>query len=223
MGFHRPKCLLEFGGTTLLERIVTALRGAGVDDVAIVLGYEREAVEAVRRRFSVAWRVVYNEDYATTNTIHSLWLAREWLDDDFIYFNADVLFDPRIVLDLAQAGPSTLAVDVKRCGEEEVKVVVDAGGRVTRIGKALAPGDCLGEFIGIGKFARSVGPALIESLRRFNEETHERNLFFEAAVDVILGEHVFRAAPLGDRRAIEIDSPDDFRRAQAMHAGGLFP
>jgi choline kinase len=36
---------------------------------------------------------IENPNYATTNTVYSLWLAREYFaGQDFFYFNADVLF-----------------------------------------------------------------------------------------------------------------------------------
>ena len=39
-----PKCLLQFGGTTLLERMLVALELAGVREVVVVVGYLRQMV-----------------------------------------------------------------------------------------------------------------------------------------------------------------------------------
>src|SRR6202021_3090970 len=41
-----PKCLLQFGGMSLLERHLRMLKNAGVDDVVLALGYRHERVEA---------------------------------------------------------------------------------------------------------------------------------------------------------------------------------
>ncbi len=41
-----PKCLLQFGGMSLLERHLRLLRNAGVDDIVLALGYRHERVEA---------------------------------------------------------------------------------------------------------------------------------------------------------------------------------
>ncbi len=43
----RPKCLLEFGGASLLERHLQLLRDAGVAEVVLVLGFMHETVAAV--------------------------------------------------------------------------------------------------------------------------------------------------------------------------------
>ena len=45
----RPKALLELGGVPLVMRQLIALSGAGVDEVAVVLGHHGDAVEAAVR------------------------------------------------------------------------------------------------------------------------------------------------------------------------------
>lgn len=49
----RPKALLELGGVPLIVRQLVALSGAGVDEVALVLGHHAEAIEAVVRPFPI--------------------------------------------------------------------------------------------------------------------------------------------------------------------------
>jgi molybdenum cofactor cytidylyltransferase len=49
----RPKALLELGGVPLVLRQLVALSGAGVDEVAVVLGHHAEAVESAVRAFPI--------------------------------------------------------------------------------------------------------------------------------------------------------------------------
>lgn len=49
----RPKALLELGGVPLVLRQLIALSGAGVDEVAVVLGHHGDAVEAAVRAFPI--------------------------------------------------------------------------------------------------------------------------------------------------------------------------
>jgi len=49
----RPKALLELGGVPLVMRQLIALSGAGVDEVAVVLGHHAAAVEAAVRSFPI--------------------------------------------------------------------------------------------------------------------------------------------------------------------------
>lgn len=49
----RPKALLQLGGVPLVMRQLVALSGAGVDEVALVLGHHAEAVEAAVAAFPI--------------------------------------------------------------------------------------------------------------------------------------------------------------------------
>ncbi len=213
MGWEKPKCLLPFGDSTLIGHLLAALTARGIQQIVVVVGYKRELVESALESFPGQVHLIGNEDYGSTNTINSLWRTREHLTGDFLYFNADVLFDPRILdLILAPAG-SALAIDAKACSEEEVKVIMDGHDVILRIGKALASAQCEGEFIGIGKFGKAVCPALVASLERYNLDLGRTNLFFEAAVDDIVADHTVLGVRIGDLCATEIDSPDDFAAA----------
>ncbi|HDZ21328.1 hypothetical protein LCGC14_0181090 [marine sediment metagenome] len=218
-GWTKPKCLLPFGDRTLLGHIVSAATACGIGHVVVVVGYQQQLVRDAMAADDAQVEFVVNDDFSTTNTIHSLYLAREHLDDDFVYFNADVLFDGRIVPMLLDGPGGQLAVDVSRCGPEDVKVVADDLGRITQIGKDLPPETCLGEFIGIGKFARGACADLIVALVRYSEGGR-RDLFFESAVNDVLADHVHTAVTIGDLKAVEIDLPEDLDRARRLWGAG---
>jgi choline kinase len=216
MGWDKPKCLLPFGDQTILDFALAAFLANGIDRISIVVGYKPDLVLQTVKRHPVRFDVVVNPDYGETNTIYSLYLARDYLDEDFLYLNGDVLFDPRIVSKLMAEDGSAFAVEEKLCGDEEVKVIIDGSRRIIRIGKVLPPTQCLGEFIGVGKFDRSACPAMIAALRRHNDELNNRMHFFEAAVDDILAEHAFRAVSINGLPAIEIDTPEDYTAATRL-------
>jgi CTP:molybdopterin cytidylyltransferase MocA len=50
---HRPKCLLELGGVSLIRRQLIALSGAGVDEVVVVLGHYADRIEEAVKEFPV--------------------------------------------------------------------------------------------------------------------------------------------------------------------------
>ena len=215
MGWDKPKCLLEFGGRTLLTRTLDALTAHGIHDVAIVVGYRQLLIRgSVGDHARITW--IDNPDFATTNTVHSLWLARAFLNDDVVLCNADVLFDAGILGDLMAVDGAALAIHEKPCGEEEVKVSVDVDDRIMRIGKSLPPDGCLGEFIGVGALDRPAAMALAVALRRYNEGRTERDLFYEAALDDMAADCVLRAVRLSGHRAVEIDTPEDVTTARRL-------
>ena len=47
---HRPKAALQIGGTSLLERLIGALRGAGLEHVSVVIGPYVETLRPIAQR-----------------------------------------------------------------------------------------------------------------------------------------------------------------------------
>jgi choline kinase len=74
--YERPKCLVELRGKPLLERQLTALREAGIEDIGIVTGYKREALT------SYDLVEFYNPRWDETNMVSSLVCAHEWLQEE---------------------------------------------------------------------------------------------------------------------------------------------
>ncbi len=218
---ERPKCLLELGGRSILERCLAALRGAGLTDILLVTGYRSGAVEAEARKTAGPDPIfVANPDYESTNTAVSLRLALAASPGlDCIQVNGDVVFDGGLLSDLLHhpAANAVVVDDSGRLEAEEVKVEARDGYAV-RIGKHLAPADCLGEAIGLNKISAATGLELVrvyEELEARGERTH----FFEAGFDRLLdpagaGRHVFGLVLTAGRPWVEIDTPEDYQHAR---------
>jgi len=216
IGWNKPKCLLAINGCALLDNLLLSLMENGVKEAAIVVGYRKELVMEAASAYKVKVTYFENPDYADTNTINSLWRAAEFADDDIIYFNADVLFDRCIIKKLIVEKSSALAVEIKLCGKEEVKVILGEDNRIFQIGKELKPADCAGEFTGIGIFRRRIWPDFKKALHYYNEVTKQRNMFFEAALNRICDKHVVRAIDISPYTVIEIDTPEDLKAAKEI-------
>jgi len=94
-----PKCLVEVGGQALLERALHALATNGVSEAVVVIGYGGNVIqERLGESFAgLDIRYVDAPDFATTNNIRSLWDARDYLDEDVLLLEADVVFDPAVL------------------------------------------------------------------------------------------------------------------------------
>jgi molybdenum cofactor cytidylyltransferase len=67
---ERLKQLLPYGEHTVVEQVVSALLASPVDEVLVVTGHERAAVEATLARWAVG--TVYNPDYAAGEMLSSV-------------------------------------------------------------------------------------------------------------------------------------------------------
>ncbi len=208
-----PKCLADVGGRPIIDYQIAPLPDA---ELVVVVGYRADFLKAeLRRRYpAAAFRFVENPDYASTNTIWSLCLAREHLARGAFLFNADIVIHPGIVERLLAADEtkSWLAVTRAACAEEEVKAIVAGDGRILRIGKQLDPADCAGEFIGAARFSPACGARYAEELERVAAD--HKGAFFEFALDLILNEQDVRMLDVTDLPCIEIDFSEDLERAR---------
>jgi len=212
-----PKCLADVGGRPIIDYQIEPLATA---HLVVVVGYRAGFLKNELRKLypGASFRFVENSDYAETNTIWSLYLAREFLARGALLFNADVVLHPEAIERLLEADGtrSWLTVTRAACAQEEVKVIADAAGRITRIGKALDPAECLGEFIGAARFSAPCGARYARELERIAADN--QGAFFEYALDRILDEEDVRALDVTDLPCIEIDFPEDLERARAVIA-----
>lgn len=207
-----PKCLVPLGGESLLARNRRVLRDAGVDDVIVVVGCAADTV----RRSCPDVRFVENTIFARTNSLYSLWLARPHLADGFLVMNCDVLVHPQLVSDLIGAWhEDALLVDYRSdqtlYGDEEMKVTVRRG-CVSGISKAMAPEEADGENVGIAKFGRDGARVLIEEMNAL-VEAGEFKAWVPRAFERFASRRPLHVIGTRGLPWIEIDFPDDYRRA----------
>jgi len=218
LGTDQPKCLLDIGGKTILERQLSALKTLNVARLVCVIGYQKDKVrQAVESLWDGDVNFVENMKYETTNTVYSLYLAIKHVSDDFVFMNGDVVFRPDLLKYLVEPKvDGILAIVCKNCGDEEVKVIVNNMG-IIKIGKKLPPDKCLGEFIGVALFRKSMLDSFVESLTCLVEEKQMINEYFEAGLAEIADKVRLLAVDITKIPCIEIDFPEDLEWARRNH------
>jgi len=209
-----PKCLVEAGGLTLVERQIRALRRAGVDEITVVVGCD---AEGVRRACGRGVTYVENAQYAQTNSMYSLWMARPLLYEGFVVLNCDVLFHPVLLDDLLTANHGNALLlayreaDQPLFGDEEMKVKVRCG-RVTDMSKTMDPAEADGENLGIVKFGAQGAAALVDIMDRLVDAGGLRDWAPRAFAE-FAKTHPLHAIGTRGLPWIEIDFPEDYERA----------
>ena len=77
-----PKGLLTVDGVPLIERTIEQLHEAGITDITMVVGFMMEAYDYLVDKYDV--KMIYNNDYATKNNLHSLVLASRMIQRTYI-------------------------------------------------------------------------------------------------------------------------------------------
>ena len=228
----KPKCLLTVGGETLLERTVGAMRQAGITQFVVVTGYRagqiREALKAplppseggplAPAHATPEFTFLHNSGYEHNNNIYSLWLSGQVVRGrEFLLMDSDILCDPETVVRVARHDGPALAVNRHELGEEEMKVVVDGAMHITEISKTCRPADALGESVGIEKVSADYSEALFRELDQMIEREGLIDIFYERAFERLIPQgHTFRVVDTTDLFSFEIDTPEDYERAQQL-------
>ena len=207
-----PKCLVSLGGETLLSRNIQLLRGAGIDEVVVVIGCAADTV----RRTCPGVQFVENARFAQTNSLYSLWLARPLLADGFVVMNCDVLAHPQLLTDLLTARhEDALLLDYRGAGttygDEEMKVRVRCG-RVVDISKAMDPDEADGENLGIVKFGAAGARTLVEEMDAL-VAGGDHKAWVPRAFKAFAARRPLHAIGTRGFPWTEIDFPEDYRRA----------
>ena len=217
-----PKTLVPVDGDrTILDIALANLKAAGLDEVVVVTGYAAGAVEerkaALEERHGVRLELVFNPKAEEWNNAYSLWCAREHFGRGVLLVNGDTVHPVSVERTLLESRGAQILLaldDAKPLGEEEMKVHV-AGGRMTRINKALDPATAQGEYIGLTLIEPEAAEALADALRA----TFERDpqLYYEDGFQEFAdrGGHV-GVAPIGEVAWVEVDDQRDLARAQEV-------
>ena len=221
-----PKALLPVdGGVTILDIALRNLAAVGLRDIVIVVGYAadvvRERVASLEREHGVRLTLVDNDRAEEWNNAYSLWLAREHFAAGALLVNGDtvhpVSVEKTLLAATQQAGLVIAVDDIKRLAEEEMKVIIDSGGRLTRITKLMDPALAYGEYIGATLIGASVAAPLAAAL----EATWRRDpsLYYEDGFQELTDRGgTIEVAPIGEVEWVEVDNHDDLRRAREIAA-----
>ena len=232
---ERPKCLLKVGERTLLQRTVDAMLAAGINELVVVTGYRANMIRDFLTSHyltpqsnlappssllppRIKIHFIDNPDYAHNNNIFSLWLTRPYTDGrDFLLMDSDILCDPAIIPTVINVGDSALALNRHELGEEEMKIVADAEGRITEISKTFRPEDAAGESVGVERMTADYSTALFRELEQMIEREGLIDIFYERAFERLIPQgHTFRIVDTTDLFSIELDTPEDFENAQRL-------
>lgn len=98
--FHKSMTRLK-NGETLLHRQIRLLTEAGIREFIITTGPFEEQIQTTAAEFNqVSCTFVRNEIYDRTNYIYSMYLAKNYIDDDMLVLHGDLVFNRKLVQDI---------------------------------------------------------------------------------------------------------------------------
>jgi choline kinase len=221
---ERPKCLIDFGGRSLLDRQLDTLEANGVREAVVVTGFQDDLIEAdlERRTGGPKVRTLYNPFYKVADNLGSLFMARDELAGDCLVWNGDTLVSDSLMAKVLGNDRAGICVTIDRkegYDEDDMKVVVDPDGRLRAIGKRLPMDRVNGESIGLLAF-RSGGAERFREAIEHDIRTPEGTTIWYLRVIHHLAEtsDVWTFDIEGEEWG-EVDFPEDVERARELVAG----
>ena len=217
-----PKCLLEFGGRSLIARHLDLLYRFGIRTMDLVLGYRAQSIidhiATLDSRPDVAFH--FNPRYELGSVL-SLLAAGEALRSgrDILLMDADVLYHPTILQRLVDT-------PVENCylldrefepGDDPVKIALHDG-QIVDFRKQLPEDldhDELGESVGFFRFGPRAAECIADECARYESEGLGDAPHEEALRDVLIScPLAFGFEDVTGLPWVEIDFPEDVERAR---------
>ncbi|TWG07085.1 sugar phosphate nucleotidyltransferase [Streptomyces brevispora] len=220
-----PKALVPVDGEkTVLDLTLANFAEIGLTEVAIVVGYRKEAVydrkEELEAKYGLKIVLVDNDKAEEWNNAYSLWCAREVLKRGVILANGDTVHPVSVERTLLEARGKgqkiILALDtVKNLADEEMKVVADPAKGVQRITKLMDPADATGEYIGVTLIEAEAAEELADALKATFER--DPDLYYEDGYQELVNRgFTVDVAPIGEVTWVEIDNHDDLAKGREI-------
>ena len=152
-----PKCMLDFGGQTLLQRQLNAYKKNEINDIFLIKGYKKEKINYKGIKY------FENTDFKNNNILNSIFYAEKIINGNIIISYSDILFEPSVVERLQKSDHDiSVVVDIDWRGyyvgrkdhpiSEAENVIFNSNNEVEKIGKINTGNEEVhGEFIGMIK------------------------------------------------------------------------
>lgn len=228
----KPKCLLDIEGKSIMERQIETLRLCGINDIAVIRGYQGGKINFSNLDY------YENSDYQNNNILNSLFCAEPAMSEDFIVSYSDILYDQGVVKKLLE-DQHDIAVIVDTDWREyyqgrighpttEAEKVILENDRVVKIGKKIGAEGAAGEFIGLAKFSGQGVEMLKQEFQRVKDKYagkpfHEAVIFEKAYLTDMFQELIDRGADvypvLIQKNWWEMDTAEDLEKVRKIFKG----
>jgi choline kinase len=199
-------------GESIFHRQLRILSAEGIKDFIVTTGPFEEQLKSEASDFSeLNFNFVKNPIYDRTNYIYSMYLAREFMDDDMLFFHGDLVFNRALIHDVLNCEEkNTATVNFKKAlPEKDFKGRVKDG-KVLEVSINIFDDDCYA-FQPFYKMEKATAAAWINKVTEFIEKGEDK-CYAENALNEIFAELNIRAFSYENYYIDEIDNLDDHAR-----------
>ncbi|RFB11066.1 winged helix-turn-helix transcriptional regulator [Bacillus sp. HNG] len=162
--FDIPVSLLPLGEQNLLNRNLTYLRKYGIEKIVLVTGYKKEAFDFLRDVHDVC--IAENKKYKWTGSMASLASAYEFISEDFLLIEHDILIEEDAFKQLIEFPNRDCILLTMESGSGDEAFVELRDGYLYKISKDIHQFNRIdGEMVGISKLSYEVFTKMMEAYK----------------------------------------------------------
>lgn len=215
-----PKPLLEVNGKAILGHQIEMLTKLQVAPIVIVTGFLADKIQEYVASHYPDQEFIFanNSEFKDSKPAFGIITALPFLNDSVLYLNGDVYCDIKVLSDIINTSyASATAIQKTPWDEEQVNVVLNPDTSIRHISKNITESDNNGEFIGVTKLSKD----FIDKIKTILYDEGVEVFRYSFAVDLInhvinLKKQSLFAIDISMSNAIEIDTPEDLRRANRI-------
>ncbi len=224
-----PKSLIPIGGITVLEHLLQALCSLGIDYVVLVVGY---LGKSIRREIGSNYQgmqihYVENSLYENSETMMSLWCAREFFYSDLLLVEGNIIIEPVIVHDLIACSHKNAMVVTMREPAYQSGTLVSIGDKglvdrmlVSRDEQKDIDLNYMYRTVNVYKLASDFLHEQLKPRLKLYLNLGLTKDYYQILIRDFVAEGTVHFAPvfIGQHQCITIDTPEDLDRANRMFA-----
>lgn len=223
------KCMLEVNGVKLIDRALDFLCKSNISRVVLVVGYKAQNVIDYVGVTYKGMKIEYvtNPIYDKTNNIYSLYLAKDYLqEDDTILLESDLIYDETVISKLVNAPFPNLALVAKyETWMDGTMVRINEDNEILNfVPKAAFKYSDIAFYyktVNIYKFSKEFSVTKYIPFLEAYSKAVGNNEYYENVLRIIsfLSSHDLKALPLDEgEKWYEIDDKQDLDIAEALFA-----
>ncbi len=207
---NKPKSLLPLKDESLIMHTVQLLLKNNID-VNIILGYKGEFIKEELKGLPVTF--FENPFYKVTNSIASLWFAKDILqEEDIILGNADVFYTQALLdVVMQEERDIVMIADSSRIEQGDYFFQCDANYKLVDYGKELKVKDRSCEYVGLAKIRKGFLPTFKKQLL-FLVHNGEYNYWWENTLYTMIDQVDVNVKDINGLFWGEVDTKEDYRR-----------
>jgi len=206
----RPKSLLKVGDESIILHTVKMLQAHGID-VSVIVGFKDEYIREELKDANV--KFYYNPFYRVTNSIASLWFAKEELDgkDALILGNADVYWEEDLLEELLKSEKEVVMLADKTRIEIGDYFFKCEENKIVDYGKELTVENRSCEYVGIAKLSKEFICDFKSNMEKLIKD-EDYNLWWENVLYSLSDEKDIYVQDVNGKFWGEVDTIEDYDR-----------